>query len=75
MHFLILFVQKSFLTKDYSFTAEMKLTTRGPLYTCLVLKKNNPVLYMIKCPFLSFLAFFQNGSNELSNFLHDCRGQ
>ena len=36
MHFLIFFVQKSFLTKNYFLTAEIKLTTRGPLYTCLV---------------------------------------
>ena len=37
MHFLIFFLFKnSFLTKNYFHTAEINLTTRGPLYTCLV---------------------------------------
>ena len=31
------FVNKSFLTKNYFLTAELNLTTWGPLYTCLVL--------------------------------------
>ena len=35
--FFDLFVQKSFLTKNYFLTAKIILTTRGPLYTCLVL--------------------------------------
>ena len=30
------FVEKSFLTKSYFLIAEINLTTRGPLYTCLV---------------------------------------
>ena len=30
------FFQKTFLTKSYSFTPEINLTSRGPLYTCLV---------------------------------------
>ena len=30
------FVQKSFLTKNYFLTAEINLTTWGPFYTCLV---------------------------------------
>ena len=34
--FLFVFVQKSFLTKKLSRFAEINLTTRGPLYTCLV---------------------------------------
>ena len=34
--FLFVFVQKSFLTKNYFLTAEINLTTLGPLYTCLV---------------------------------------
>ena len=34
--FLFVFVQKSFLTKNYFLTAEINLTTRGPLYTCLI---------------------------------------
>ena len=34
--FFDFFVQKSFLTKNYFLTAEINLTTRGPLYTCLV---------------------------------------
>ena len=38
--FLFFFVQKSFLTKNYFLTAEINLTTRGPLYTCLVLFVN-----------------------------------
>ena len=37
MHFFIYFVQKSFLTKNYFLIAEIILTTRGPLYTCLVI--------------------------------------
>ena len=36
MRFLSLYVQKSFLTKNYFLTSEMNFTTRGPLYTCLV---------------------------------------
>ena len=36
--FLFVFVQKSFLTKNCFLTAEINLTIRGPLYTCLVLK-------------------------------------
>ena len=35
--FFDFFVQKSFLTEIYFLTAEINLTTRGPLYTCLVL--------------------------------------
>ena len=35
--FLFVFVQKSFLTKIFFIFAEINLTTRGPLYTCLVL--------------------------------------
>ena len=35
MQFLIFYVQKSFLTKNYFLTAAINLTTRGPLYTCL----------------------------------------
>ena len=35
--FLFVFVQKSFLTKKYFLYVEINLTTRGPLYTCLVL--------------------------------------
>ena len=34
--FFDFFVQKSFLTKNYFLTAEINLTTWGPLYTCLV---------------------------------------
>ena len=34
--FFDFFVQKSFLTKNCFLTAERNLTTRGPLYTCLV---------------------------------------
>ena len=34
--FLFVFVQKSFLTKKLFLFAEINLTTRGPLYTCLV---------------------------------------
>ena len=34
--FDFLFVQKSFLIKSYLLTAEINLTTRGTLYTCLV---------------------------------------
>ena len=30
------FVQKSLLTKNYFLIVEINLTTRGPLYTCLV---------------------------------------
>ena len=33
---MIFFVQKSFLTKNYFLIVEINLTTRGPLYTCLV---------------------------------------
>ena len=39
--FFDFFVQKSFLTKNYFLTAEINLTTRGPLYTCLVLVKKS----------------------------------
>ena len=35
--FLFVFVQKSFLTKIILLFAEINLTSRGPLYTCLVL--------------------------------------
>ena len=35
--FYFLFVQKAFLTKKMFLFAEINLTTRGPLYTCLVL--------------------------------------
>ena len=35
--FLFVFVQKSFFTKNLFLFAEINLTTRGPLYTCLVL--------------------------------------
>ena len=35
-YFLIVFVQKSFLTKNYFLTAEINLSTQGPLYTCPV---------------------------------------
>ena len=34
--FLFVFVQKSFLTKKFILYVEINLTTRGPLYTCLV---------------------------------------
>ena len=34
--FLSFFVQKSFLNKNYFLNAEINLTTRGPLCTCLV---------------------------------------
>ena len=34
--FLFVFVQKSFLTNIFFPFAEINLTTRGPLYTCLV---------------------------------------
>ena len=34
--FFDFFVPKSFLTKNYFLTAEINLTTLGPLYTCLV---------------------------------------
>ena len=34
--FFDFFVQKSFLTKNHFHTAEINLTTEGPLYTCLV---------------------------------------
>ena len=34
--FFCFYVQKSFLTKNCFLTAEINLTTRGPLYTCLV---------------------------------------
>ena len=35
--FYFFFVQKTFLTKNYFLTAEINLTTQGPLYTCLVI--------------------------------------
>ena len=35
--FFDIFVQKSFMAKKYFLTAETHLTTRVPLYTCLVL--------------------------------------
>ena len=35
--FFDFFVQKIFLTKNYFLTAEINFTTRGQLYTCLVL--------------------------------------
>ena len=34
--FFIFFAQKSFLTTIFKLFAEINLTTRGPLYTCLV---------------------------------------
>ena len=34
--FLFVFVQKSFLTKNFFLYVEINLTTRVPLYTCLV---------------------------------------
>ena len=33
---LFVFVQESFLTKNFFLPAEINLTSRGPLYTCLV---------------------------------------
>ena len=33
------FVQKPILTKNYFLTAEINLTTRGPLYTCLLFQR------------------------------------
>ena len=45
MHFF--FIQKSFWTKNYFHTAEMNLTTRGPLYTCLVMNGTVMELYYI----------------------------
>ena len=42
------FVQKLFLTKNYFLIAAINLTTRGPLYTCLVAPENGQNL-----PFLS----------------------
>ena len=38
--YLIFFVQKLFLTKNYFFTAEITLTPRVPLYTCFVTNKD-----------------------------------
>ena len=38
MNFLF-FLSKKHLTKDYFHTSEINLTTRGPLYTCLVIIK------------------------------------
>ena len=35
--FLFVFVQKSFLTKNFLLYVEINLTTRGPLYPCLVM--------------------------------------
>ena len=35
--FFYFFCSKSFLVKNYFLTAEIDLTTRGPLYTCLVM--------------------------------------
>ena len=46
--FFDFFVQKSFFTKNYFRTAEMNLTTRGPLYTCLVHLNNTPALQRVK---------------------------
>ena len=42
--FFDVFVQKSFLTKDYFLTSEIDLTTLGPLHTCLVLNGSGKVL-------------------------------
>ena len=39
--FLFVFVQKSFLTKKFFLHVEINLTTRGQLYTCLVIPKFN----------------------------------
>ena len=37
--FFNFFIQKLFLTKNYFLTADINLTTRGPLYTCLFCMK------------------------------------
>ena len=37
--FFYCFFQKSLFTENYSLIAAIYLTTRGPLYTCLVLTK------------------------------------
>ena len=45
--FLFVLVQKSFLTKKNVFLfAEINFTTRGPLYTCLVIFKNLILRYL-----------------------------
>ena len=40
--FLFVFVKKSFLTKKFFLFAEINLTTRCPLYTCLVSNRKFP---------------------------------
>ena len=47
--FSFAFVEKSFLTKKFFLCVEINLTTRGPLYTCLVL-----------ICFCSKIVFYQN---------------
>ena len=52
----IFFVQKSFLTKNHFHTAEINLTTEGPLYTCLV-------EYDMTMWFLFYFLFSVAGAN------------
>ena len=46
--FLFVFVPKSFLTKKIFLFAEINLTTRGPLYTCLVRSRKQITKFFCK---------------------------
>ena len=61
MHFFIFLVQKSFLTKNYFLFTMINLTTRGPLYTCLVFIFN---VFHKAIPPLSFIKIEQNGHKD-----------
>ena len=56
VYFVLFFVQKSFLTKNHFHTAEINLTTEGPLYTCLV-------EYDMTMWFLFYFLFSVAGAN------------
>ena len=71
MHFLIFLVQKSFLTKYYFLTAEINLTTRGALYTCLVGPEKDQCVLSIywKRYYYTWLILIFPGSFFISDFV------
>ena len=64
MHYSIFLLKIFFLTKNHFQTAELDLTTRGPLYTCLVLNKG--------------AQYYYNWTDEArfgkTTWISDCRG-
>ena len=55
--FLFVFVQKSFLTKKFFLFAEINLTTRGPLYTCLVFSQLKTITFIYMDTYVKVLTY------------------